>query len=727
MLTTGEVLAERYEITGTLSRGGPEVVYEAKDKRRKTLVTIREVDFVDEAMRQALESEARLLIALRHPTLPFVLDQFTEGQRHYLVTEFVGEDSLADRLSRSDGLLPVDEVLEWAWQILDALEYLHGRPQPILHGRLKPSNIHVKDGQVFLLGLHSAPQDGGHGAAHAAIAYAQPQARGFVSLEQIRGLATTPASDIYSLGTTLYALLTNVAPDDALQRAISESDPLEPIESRRPGLDANVTQAVMAALALDSKRRPQSAREMRDLLFEEAEKRDAAQPERRYARALTAAGLLASIVLVGTVWHFYPPSCDQIPSFVSQRVRLKCLPLRPAPPPAEARRPPEERAVDPRALATEAAERLQRRDYQGAVQAADVAIAADPNYAYAYAVKGDALWDTRYEAAEYEMPQFAHMQDVEDCAKKILELVKVPRTPEEHAALAWAHIAQKKYTAAFNHADKAIGLKRDLVMAYILRATAVFDDPAAKPGEPRYQRAVDDLLLVSQLKPEYPQARYLLSKLFVSHDILPYAEKEVNEAIRLYPQAKSFTWLGDIFMRYGDKEPKKSAKAAEQYSKAAEQYNKALEQNRNFVPAYRKLAQLHYDQERWNDALAVLGRGLQIRKDDASLHELSGRTHVALNNKDKALAAFDRAAQLDPDNHQIYARRANLRATMQDAPGALADSNKAIEIRVKEKATHPLTPADAALYEIRANALYQMGDVEAAEEDERRAQQLRGR
>jgi tetratricopeptide (TPR) repeat protein len=689
MLTNGQVLAERYQVTGSSGRRGAEVLYTATDLRRKTPVTIREVGVEDEAAWRALESEARLLIELRHSSLPFVLDDFNEGQRLYLVTEFIGEESLAERMSRADGPLPVEEVLNWAWELLDVLEYLHGLPQPILHRCVEPSNIYVGDGRVFLIGLGSASQDGGQQSAQARVAYVQAQPLGFASPEQIRGLAATPACDFYSLAATLYFLLTNVVPDDALQRALSlpDADTLEPIEAHRPSLDAHVARAVTAGLALGAKRRPQSAREMRDLLFREEP--DAPKPRRGVARALTAAGLLAALALLaGTALYFSPPPCDKIPAFVSQRVTLPCLKAAaPDAPRPEPQRPPADAAAAAKArsdeLAAEAAERLQRGDYDGARLKADESLKENKDNVYAQAIKCDADWDTEHEAAEYETAsQLRRVPEVTKCAERIIALValvKEPRTAENQAALAWAHTALEKYPAAIAHADKALALKQDLVMAHMMRAVAVLGGGAA-PQEPLYQSALANLREVLRLRPDYPQAHYLRARVLFSRELFADAEEEAEKASRHRPQAKSFILLGDISKRYGDMLAKQnqSAKADEKYGRAAELYNRALGANPNFAPAYMKLAQLHYGRQKWGDALDVIARGLEVRKDDAALHDLKGQTYLALNNAKMAMPECERAVELDPKNAVFLANRAKCYEAMeavQDEDETFADKD----------------------------------------------------
>lgn len=635
MPTSGQVLGERYQLTGDPGRDGTGAIFEAKDLRLKMTVAVREADPNDEAAHQALQREVRLLTGLRHSSLPFVIDQFTDGGRLYLVTEFVGKESLAERLSRARTPLPLDDVLDWAWHLLDVLEHLHGQPQPLLHGNIHPSGIYVRDEQVFLLNFGVERQEGEPQSARDRLAYVQEQASGFVSLEQIRGLATTPASDLYSLGATLYFLLTGVEPEEAIMRAISESDPLESIDALRPELPGHVAQAVMAALALDSKRRPQSAGDLRSLLFEAPV---SAKPRRRYARPLTVTAVLVSLVGAAiAVLYLHPPSCDKIPAYVKQHVAVKCMqiaiappPVAPPPAPAEAQRPADDGvAAKARSaeLAAEAAERQQRGNYPGAVEAAEAAIQADPENSYAHAVKCDVIWDIKAATAEYATASPSEgMKQLETCAKKIITMVKEPRTAEELAARGWAFATRGKNAAALRDADSALSLKPDLVLARMVRAVVVLDAGPAQGA--RYQQGVTDLLDVIRLKPDYPQAHYLLASVYTSHDLFSLAAAEAEKAVQLLPQAKSFTRLGDILAEMG------------QVEKAAEQYQKALDADGKFMLAYRKLGQLYSEQGKWDEVLKFAERGLRVG-DDTILRDLLEQANLALGNVEEAEAEVD--------------------------------------------------------------------------------------
>src|SRR3979409_2007225 len=100
MLSADTVLQERYRIVRQLGRGGMGAVYEAVDERLDTTVALKETFSVDDRLRRQFEQEARLLAQLHHPALPKVSDYFTDGDRAFLVMQFISGADLAEIISQ---------------------------------------------------------------------------------------------------------------------------------------------------------------------------------------------------------------------------------------------------------------------------------------------------------------------------------------------------------------------------------------------------------------------------------------------------------------------------------------------------------------------------------------------------------------------------------------------------------------------------------------------------
>jgi len=273
MIEAGRFLQQRYRIDKQIGQGGMGAVYVATDERFGSTVAIKETLCMDDNFRKAIEREARLLNSLKHSALPRVSDHFLEDEGQFLVMEYIQGEDLAHFLERGHEPFPVETVIDWADQLLDALDYLHNQDIPVIHRDIKPQNLKLTSrGQIVLLDFGLAkgnPTDAGHQtAAKSIFGYS----RNYASLEQIQGTGTDPRSDLYSLAATLYHLLTGVAPEDALTRAMAvlsqRPDPLVPANSIRKEVPAGVAGILQKAMDLNAAGRPASATEMRQMLRE---------------------------------------------------------------------------------------------------------------------------------------------------------------------------------------------------------------------------------------------------------------------------------------------------------------------------------------------------------------------------------------------------------------------------------------------------------------------------
>jgi len=270
MLTTDTILQQRYRIVRPFGRGGMGAVYEAIDERLSRTVALKETLVETDELRRAFEREARLLANLRHPALPKVLDHFSEAEGLFLVMEFIPGDDLGRMLEQQGDAFSPAEVLRWATQLLDALEYLHGLDPPVLHRDIKPANLKlISRNHIVLLDFGLAKGSAGHmtrGENKSLLGFSL----NYSPLEQMQGTGTDERSDFYSLGATLYHLLTGVRPPDALLRASAvvngQPDPLQPADEINQEIAASVSAALMRAMALNIDHRPRTASVMREEL-----------------------------------------------------------------------------------------------------------------------------------------------------------------------------------------------------------------------------------------------------------------------------------------------------------------------------------------------------------------------------------------------------------------------------------------------------------------------------
>ena len=152
MLPVNTLLQGRYLIVEQIGRGGMGAVYKATDTRLRATVALKETLVAGDPARRAFEREAQLLAGLRHSALPRVSDHFMEGDGQFLVMEFIPGEDLAAMLAQRSVPFPADDVLRWADQLLDALDYLHSQQPPIIHRDIKPQNTKLTArGEIILL------------------------------------------------------------------------------------------------------------------------------------------------------------------------------------------------------------------------------------------------------------------------------------------------------------------------------------------------------------------------------------------------------------------------------------------------------------------------------------------------------------------------------------------------------------------------------------------------
>src|SRR5213080_3733583 len=244
-LTPGTTLQGRYRIVRRLGKGGMGAVYEAIDQRLNTTVALKETFSADQCLRRQFAQEAHLLALLHHPALPRVSDYFTEGDRAFLVMQFIGGADLAEIIATQPGPFPRQKVIAWADQLLDALIYLHTSERQVVHRDIKPHNLKLTSaGQIALLDFGLAKAQSSDMSTTNSSASVFGYTRRYSPLEQIEDRGTTPRSDIYALGATLYHLLTGIKPADALVRAAalveSKKDPLRPANEIHRTLGAEI-------------------------------------------------------------------------------------------------------------------------------------------------------------------------------------------------------------------------------------------------------------------------------------------------------------------------------------------------------------------------------------------------------------------------------------------------------------------------------------------------------
>ena len=172
---------------------------------KKSERTVKDYDVV----RQGLIAETDILKRLNHPHLPSIIDVIDRDDTFLIVMDYIEGKSL-DHWLKKDGAQPQEKVVEWAKQICDVLGYLHSRKPPIIYRDLKPANVMLKpDGQIMIIDFGTAREFKETSIEDTSCLGTQ----GYAAPEQYGGHGQTDArTDIYTLGATMYHLLTGHNP-----------------------------------------------------------------------------------------------------------------------------------------------------------------------------------------------------------------------------------------------------------------------------------------------------------------------------------------------------------------------------------------------------------------------------------------------------------------------------------------------------------------------------------
>jgi serine/threonine protein kinase len=269
-LQAGHKLAH-YEILEPIGKGGMGEVYRAKDSKlgRDVAIKVLPDEFAENEERLArFKREAKVLASLNHPGIASIYGLEESKGTHYLVLELVPGETLAERISR--GPIPVEEALEIAAKIAEALEEAH--EHGIVHRDLKPANIkQTEDGKIKVLdfGLAKVFQEETPDADSSMSPTLTRDATrvgvilgtaAYMSPEQAKGKKVDKRTDIFAFGAVLYEMLTGkkAFPGEDVSEVLASVIKLEPDWSSLPNeLPPTVDRLIRRCLSKDTNRRLQ--------------------------------------------------------------------------------------------------------------------------------------------------------------------------------------------------------------------------------------------------------------------------------------------------------------------------------------------------------------------------------------------------------------------------------------------------------------------------------------
>jgi len=265
-----------YIIEKQLGEGGMGIVYYARHNRIEREVAIKVLHanlFTNEKIRNRFKNEANALIKLNHPNIVKIFDYVEHDNFACLIMENIQGTTLDEYIARVTGPLPSAKATAAIVPVLDAVQYAHD--SNIYHRDIKPGNIMIsKDGntvRIMDFGIAKLTDSADFKATHANAQLGTPF---YMSPEQVKGMPYTRLSDIYSLGVTLFEMVTGKCPYQeitnlfVLQSKIV-NEPLPSTNSYYPHVSQRIQNAIAIATHKIPEQRFQSCQEFKKFLLEE--------------------------------------------------------------------------------------------------------------------------------------------------------------------------------------------------------------------------------------------------------------------------------------------------------------------------------------------------------------------------------------------------------------------------------------------------------------------------
>src|SRR5437870_4643745 len=273
----GQKIFGRYTLIKVLGRGGMGIVWLARDEELQRDVALKflpDLMIHDHAAFDHLRREAKRCLELTHPHIVRIHDFVHDERSGCISMEYIDGETLSNlRAEKKQRVFESDEIAGWITQLCEALDYAHNHAR-VIHRDLKPANLMVNkrgDLKVADFGIARSLADS---ATRLTAEHGRSGTLVYMSPQQLNGVRGTHFDDIYSLGATIYELLTSKPPfySGNIDRQICERVAPSMTERRKeldiePALVPQVWEDTVAAcLAKDPSRRPQSAAEIAERL-----------------------------------------------------------------------------------------------------------------------------------------------------------------------------------------------------------------------------------------------------------------------------------------------------------------------------------------------------------------------------------------------------------------------------------------------------------------------------
>ncbi len=655
-LAIGTILDRKFKIVQVLGEGGMGTVYKVEQTDRPgRFWAVKELlinpNTPEEERKSAIErfnKEIDLLYGLKHPRIPSMGVSFQERGNYYFVMEFVPGKSLEKVLEETNAPLPEDQVIRWMMQVCDALSYIHTRVPPIILRDLKPGNIMVTpDDNVQLIDFGIArrfdPNKRTNTENLGTISYASPEHLGSITAPGQRRSAQNPGrlvqtdarSDIYSLGATMYHLLTNHEP--------------EPIQTPAPGsiLTKNprlrtiqvggrticpVEQVIIKAMQQDPAQRFQNAEAMRMALAQCLPAGTVVAPTTVQIPAISPNSTIVvpsqSAPLASA--NVICPKCGYANRPGAKFCKRDGQPLNPgaraAPPPQVNRqplrarpvqssgiqaRPVARQSIQARPLSTPVATQTPQDAYRLGLQSLN-----NKKYAEAIAhfkqaaASGQASYEVAYGLGR-AYRQYAHTLKPTDQA-----------------------LYRENLTLAIEQFEQAVNLKANAVDSYFQLGMSYYDLELYDQASAAFKKA-------QQLTPQDAAVYFQLGRVAMEQGYNLEAEAYFLEGLKLNPNhALILAALGKLYLKMN------------QASNAINVLRQATQLEPLMWEGWYELGRAHMKAREWKVALSALEQARQANPDSDEIYSAMATCYVKTNKKAEARQMVRQSLMINPSNNE---------------------------------------------------------------------------
>jgi tetratricopeptide (TPR) repeat protein len=638
-LPLGTILDGKFKIVQVLGEGGMGTVYKVEqvDKPgyfRAVKELLINPNTTEEERKSAIErfdKEIDLLFNLKHPRIPSLILSFHERGNNYFVMEFVPGRTLEKILEDTKGPLDEEQVIHWMMQVCEALSYIHSRTPPIILRDLKPGNIIVTpDGNVQLIDFGIArrfdPNKRTNTENLGTISYASPEHLGSITAPGQKRSAQNPGklvqtdarSDIYSLGATMYHLLTNREPEPI------QTPPSGSILAKNPRLRtvqiggrvvSPVEQVIIKAMQQDPANRFKSADAMRMALQH-------CLPNNATPATVQIPAFSPNATIVVPVGEVICPKCGYHNRPGAKFCKRDGQPLVQG-----------ATAVPPRVV-TQSAPRapIQSRPVQPNVQPARVAVgvapASDPLTAYRLGLQF--LNSKNYAQA---VNQFKLAQVPGNRSYDVLyNLGRAYRQYGQSVKEKDKNLLDENMKLAAEQFEQAVAVKRDAVDAYF-QLGMTFHDLAL------YDKSIAAFRNALQYAPRDSAIYYQLGSVAMDQLYDREAEAYFLEGLKINPDhALILIALGRLYVRMNQ------AQAAISVLRQATQREPAMWEG------WYELGRAHMKAKEWKQALSALEQARQWNFEESEIYSAMASCYMKTNKKAEARQMVRESLQRNPNN-----------------------------------------------------------------------------